>query len=188
MQVLFWALKLCTLLASSCVGMEGFVASCSEASAWPLKCQRYNETLLKSYAEKLNSHQSRLCEDERSTKVDVWQCQSNDERFSERRVSSERDAQSYFNVQDATTRDPISRFVFLHAKNSRSKLYVSSGVLKQILAYHQIMPSIVEPFLSFGKREKEADYSATGFRQETHLTDVSRSLNRIGRSGCNFEL
>lgn len=168
--------------------MEAFIASCSRASAWPLTCHRYSDNSRKSYADKLTRHEKILCEDERSTKVDIWQCQSSNDDFSERRVCSEYDARNYFNVPDVAIKDPISRFVFLHAKNSRSKLYVSVSVLKQILTYHQVMPSIVDPFLSFGKREKEADYSATGFRQETHLTDAARSLLEIGRSGHNFEL
>lgn len=137
------------------------------------------------YAKRIASHERKLCAEE--TKVDIWQTVAQGP-FSERRVCSQHELLDYVeSARSGPLNSPRCRFVFLHGKNARSRLYVSGDILKRLLAFHQVMPAFVEPLLSFGQRQNETVYAGAGFRQEITARPIS-GTDVLGRSGKRFEL
>lgn len=57
-------------------------------------------------------------------------------------------------------------------------------------SYHQVMPSFLDFVFSFGAQHHAKDFSFTGFRQDTRLSNVEKSppIASLGRSGRAIQL
>lgn len=79
---------------------------------------------------------------------------------------------------------------FIHAPHSRAKLRVTRKMLVTTTSYHQIMPSFLNFLFSFGAQHHGEDYCFTGFRHDTRLGDLERSVDipTLGRSGRTLRL
>lgn len=81
-------------------------------------------------------------------------------------------------------------FRYLHAPNSRERLYASREMLSYLLTYHQVMPSFLDFLFPFGRQEHARDLNFTGFRHESRLEPIYNglSIQELGRSGRELRM
>ncbi|KAF2237775.1 hypothetical protein EV356DRAFT_573795 [Viridothelium virens] len=67
--------------------------------------------------------------------------------------------------------EPVSRIIFIHARNSRETLRVTRNMLTLILAFHRIMPQFLDFIFSFGQQRYRQDFLYSGFRRQIDLSE-----------------
>lgn len=79
---------------------------------------------------------------------------------------------------------------FVHAPNNRAKLRVTRKMLLTATSYHQVMPSFLDFLFSFGAQHHAKDFFFTGFRHDTRLSGLEKSvaIPALGRSGRTLRL
>lgn len=79
---------------------------------------------------------------------------------------------------------------FIHAPHSRAKLRVTRKMLVTTTSYHQIMPSFLNFLFSFGAQHHAKDFFFAGFRHDTRLDELEKSIDipTLGRSGRTLRL
>ncbi|KAH8796953.1 hypothetical protein F5882DRAFT_22088 [Hyaloscypha sp. PMI_1271] len=90
----------------------------------------------------------------------------------------------------ATKKDPLCRFIYLYAENSREPLKLSLRMLLRILSYHQVMPIYIDFLSVFGSQAEPRDLRFSGFREQNLIKEPARGpqVEFLGRSGRQFQL
>ncbi|ETN36375.1 uncharacterized protein HMPREF1541_08652 [Cyphellophora europaea CBS 101466] len=156
--------------------------------------------VLDNYERELQKPGSRLCCDLNSAQVDVWQCLQPSSGFTAKTLASLTDVHNEIgfpavaeNVPPDTAHlptDPVSRYTFIHAPNSRERLSITKDMLLALMSYHQVMPSFLDILFCFGRQHRPNDFYYTTFRHECRLNDADSSLNipSMFRSGQSIQL
>jgi hypothetical protein len=95
-----------------------------------------------------------------------------------------------FSDDDTSSRpDPMVRFMFFHAPNSRDALNTTHQMFTTAMSYNQVMSGFLDFVFPFGQQVDAQDFHFCGFRTETQLREpVAEPLSSIGRSGQFFQL
>jgi len=79
---------------------------------------------------------------------------------------------------------------YIYGEHSRARLKITQNMLTQILTHHQVMPAYLDFISVFGAQSEPHDLRFSSFREQTTLTDPSRSraVPGLGRSGRQYQL
>ena len=178
--------------------MDQFIDSYSNSTNYPanLISSTYHNYELQSFQKRLTKAQASLCCQEKDDRIKdwgmhMWECPTSQHNFSSRVVDSEVSLQNHLRQSPRNYKeDPICRFTFLHAQNARERLNTTLSMLQDLLSHHQANAGVVDQLLSYGRRKNEQDFSACGFRAETHISPKRPSvkISELGRSGRHVQL
>ncbi|KAK0113403.1 hypothetical protein ONS96_014269 [Cadophora gregata f. sp. sojae] len=89
-----------------------------------------------------------------------------------------------------TKKDPICRFIFLWAGDSREPLKISRRMLLRILTYHQVMMHYLDFISVFGSQSEQRDLRFSGFKETSFLSSHhgGQEITSLGRSGRQYQL
>lgn len=114
---------------------------------------------LEGFNRRLNQHKSRLFCEDGSANLDLWEYNDNFGEFRNARISSALELKTRLEGDELFTReDPRSRFIFIHAPNSRERLLVSYEMLTRALTYHQVMSNVLDFIFPFGHQHYAEDF------------------------------
>ncbi|KAM7214251.1 hypothetical protein V8F06_010368 [Rhypophila decipiens] len=88
-------------------------------------------------------------------------------------------------------KDPLCRYGFITASDSRDPLECTLGMYKQLASHHQIPPGFIDPILSFGFQHLPRDFNLTQFEHHDTLVTPQSDiipLPTLGRSGREIRL
>ncbi|KAF2644778.1 hypothetical protein P280DRAFT_476771 [Massarina eburnea CBS 473.64] len=86
--------------------------------------------------------------------------------------------------------EPLTRFIFIHARHSRAFLRISYPMICFLFSYLQVMPAFLDFIFPFGDQEHAQDSYFAGFKEECYLGAQHRGLKlpQLGRSGSEMRL
>ncbi|KAG9228899.1 hypothetical protein BJ875DRAFT_217146 [Amylocarpus encephaloides] len=173
--------------------MEQLNSSCEDAARFPRNIIYHN-----TYMHNLIRSMNRLSERERDlfspdehASLDIVECDTTPRKSQSTFKTNLKELREYIHGCASTLgSDPASRFVFLHAPNSRERLYTSRAMLTYILSYHQVMPAFLEFLFPYGRQEHARDLNFSGFREESRIDPAQMALNipGLGRSGRELRM
>lgn len=146
---------------------------------------------MKKYFDQLEADDKRLFCEEDDSAVDFWQFQEDSKEFQHDCAHSVQGIKVLLHIVSRQDRkDPLCRFIFIHADHSRAPLNTSREMLVSALSYHQVMPAFLDFLFPFGRQEYPQDFHFSGFRHRSHLREVDRGLQipELGRSGKDLQL
>lgn len=84
----------------------------------------------------------------------------------------------------------IYPFRFVHARDSRSRLYTTRQMLMLAFTYFQVTPEFLDFLFPFGRRARAQDLHFRGFRQQTRLSSSRQGLqiDELGWSGRDLQV
>jgi len=150
----------------------------------------YDHNLI-SYVDRLDEREPQLLSPENEASLDLMEYHSDPQNLIRTCHQNVKELQEHLWGETPTSRlDPDCRYAFLHAPNSRDRLYTSRALLTYLLTYHQVMPSILDFLFPFGRQEYARDLYFSGFRHETRLESIYKELNihELGRSGRELRM
>lgn len=162
--------------------------SCNAAGSFPKNVVRSTTSRhhLEGFFRRLNDHKGRLfCEDGKAS-LDLWEFYDSFGEFRNVCVSSNFELKGRLEGERLFTHeDPRSRFIFIHAPNSRERLRVSYEMITCALTHHQVMPNFLDFIFPFGYQHYAEDFHFSGFREDTRLSIPGGGLQipELGRSG-----
>ncbi|KAK0102818.1 hypothetical protein ONS96_005453 [Cadophora gregata f. sp. sojae] len=146
---------------------------------------------LEGYLKRLNSHDGRLfCVDGKAS-IDLWDYDDFAKEFHNTCVANEFELIARLEGERLFVRDdPRSRFIFIHARNSRECLRASRRMFVRALTHHQVMPSFLDFVFPFGHQQYAEDLLFSGFREDTKLvpSDGGLIIPELGRSGVEIRM
>ncbi|KAM0342060.1 hypothetical protein ACHAPU_009788 [Fusarium lateritium] len=164
---------------------EALKASCDRQGLYPCNLLRRNElqSTTEGYRRYLDDEEKRLFNPD----LEEIHFHELEDKGTDYRTSVIRSTPSVEKHLHQDGRDPDSRFVFIHAKNSLAQLKCSRDSFSNILTYHQVPPSFIDLVSAFGLTHYPTDYHMTGFDSDDNLAvkDCSKLLKipTLGRSG-----
>lgn len=173
--------------------MDEFLASCEDAANFPRNLV-YHDTYehnLTAYLDRLDERESQLFSKEDEASLDLLEYDPETRDLYPTSHAHVKQLKDYLHHQGSSgSLDPICRYAFLHAPNSRERLYTSRRLLTYLLTYYQVMPSLLDFLFPFGRQEYARDLYFSGFRHETRLEPIYNDLQikELGRSGRELRM
>lgn len=173
--------------------MQRFNESFWDAAQFPrnlLFHDTYDDSL-RRYSKRLYENQERLFCEEAGTSVDFWQRDDQATVFRQESACNGSEMKLRLGaINRQNFKDPLCRFIFIHAPNSRARLKITREMLTSALTYHQVMPAYLDFIFPFGEQEYPQDFHFAGLRSETWLNelDSARAIPELGRSGRTLQL
>jgi len=173
--------------------MERFQESCCSAATFPRNLVNHGtyDHILRKYSERLDEKQDRLFCGAGEASVDLLESQDHETDFNPFCVKTTDEMQDQLRlVLPRGLKDPLCRFIFIHAPHSRAKLNTTRDMLMFALTYHQVMPAFLDFLFPFGQQLYAKDFHFSGFRYETRLSEADKALElpALGRSGRNLQM
>ncbi|CAG8952521.1 hypothetical protein HYFRA_00009625 [Hymenoscyphus fraxineus] len=162
--------------------MNRFTESCNQADKFPrnlVQHETYEHNLL-TYYDRLDEREEELFSEEPEAFLDLLEYDGATRKRKSVVTHNTKELKDHIHISKANC-----RFVFLHAPNSRARLYTSRKLLTYILTYYQVMPSFLDFIFPFGRQEHARDMYFSGFREESNLRSAhgGMKLPELGRSG-----
>ncbi|KAI9780709.1 MAG: hypothetical protein M1816_002758 [Peltula sp. TS41687] len=195
--------------------MDRFLISWFDAAKFPtnlIGSGAYDHSLQK-YVGRLNDHQNRLFCDEPNAAVDVWELEDQGRggvppqsssksswpatdqsiyltEFQAECIRTAEQVKNKLRFGSPQIKDPLCRFIFVRAPNSRAQLNTTREMFVLLLTYHQVMPAYLDFIFPFGEQLYPQDFYFSGFRHENRLSQVDRgfSVPELGRSGRGLQI
>ncbi|KAJ4385510.1 hypothetical protein N0V93_009938 [Gnomoniopsis smithogilvyi] len=183
-----------------------FRRSCEEHEDYPVKLvgrARYGYHLLKGCQERFQERQQRqnLFVSEPEVSVPYWDVLPTGQ-VAHGELRSEQDLGSLLgdeyqvvqtdpNLVANTKEDQMCRFMFLKTAGSTMPMQLTAKILKRILSYYQVMPSVLDFVYMYGSPNgKDREMRFSRFRTEMSLdnTYVDLELDALKRSGKRYQL
>ncbi|KAF7512558.1 hypothetical protein GJ744_000819 [Endocarpon pusillum] len=173
--------------------MDELARSYERAPDYPknLLCPNTYQHVLDSYFRRLKDREDNLFCSANKSLVYFWQFNHEAQGFWDNCVHNRTELNDQLRIASSPQRlDPRCRFVFLHAPNSRERLYISCEICALLLTYHQVMPSFLDFMLSYGRNQHAQDFHFSGLRHESRvaISDKGLEVPELGRSGRKIEL
>lgn len=180
-----------------------FISSLKQSCSFPLNIadKRKSTYTRKLCHQRFNDPDAKLCHDNDShiLSVLIHVFRPQHERTVIKTLKQLRDhhaivestTQSGTSSTKITRDDPPCRMIFLHASSSRSKLKISKLMLLELMAFHTIMPELLDFVHIFGESDNAKELNFSAFREKDTLSATSSTVQYpscLSRSGRGFEL
>lgn len=170
--------------------MDYLQRSCAASQSYPLNLERPKAApyYLRTQASHLCKIGPRTFVDETKAALDFWEYCRDD--FYHTLVNSRQSLRDHLNLANQSLDcASLHRFVLIQASTSRTKLLLSEAMLKDLLTYFQVMPSVIPLIGSFGI-DAGKDFQHCQFEANARFSpaELGLAVPELKRSGRTLEI